>query len=67
MRRFYLTLRRLTTSSSSWLTLFPSLSILQALGSIRVVGVGSMVSPTLVLRFVERRTNFVILRLGWLI
>ncbi|WP_080513589.1 hypothetical protein [Saccharolobus islandicus] len=27
--------------------------------SIRVVGVGSMVSHTLVLRFVERRTNFV--------
>ncbi|BDB98073.1 hypothetical protein [Saccharolobus caldissimus] len=25
----------------------------------RVVGVGSMVSPTLVLRFVERKTNFV--------
>ncbi|WP_238527838.1 hypothetical protein [Saccharolobus islandicus] len=27
--------------------------------SIGVVGVGSMVSHTLVLRFVERRTNFV--------
>ncbi|WP_016731032.1 hypothetical protein [Saccharolobus islandicus] len=47
------------TSSSSWFTLFPSSRISQPLGSIRVVGVGSTVSPTLALRFVERRTNFV--------
>ncbi|BDB99865.1 hypothetical protein [Saccharolobus caldissimus] len=33
----------------------------------RVVGVGSTASLTLALRFVERRTNFVILRLVWLI
>ncbi|WP_231113604.1 hypothetical protein [Sulfurisphaera ohwakuensis] len=50
---------RLTTIFSSWVILFLSSSILQDLGSIRVVGVGSMVSPTLALRFVERRTNFV--------